>query len=89
MIEGHDERDQIQRQRHDPQKRHGGNIDRNMVRGGQQHDRGERGQGDPQQAVDQGWVRCGATWGSRLNGGGRTAIVLYCNATVFTVISDS
>ena len=43
VIEADDEREQVQRQRHDPQERHHGHVLADVVRGGQEHQRAQAG----------------------------------------------
>ena len=51
VIEADDERQQVERQRHHPQKRHHGHVLADVVRGGQQHQRPQRRQGEPAETV--------------------------------------
>ena len=49
MIEADDERQQVQRQRHDPQKRNHGDVLADVIRRRQQHQRSQRRQEHPRQ----------------------------------------
>ena len=52
-LEGQHEGQQVQRQRHHPQERHAGDVLRDVAGGGDQHQRAERGQRQPQRIVGQ------------------------------------
>ena len=52
MVEANDEREQVDRKRRDEQERHRGDFGAGVVRRGEQHHRGERGERDPGGAIE-------------------------------------
>ena len=77
-VEAQDEGDQVDRQRHDPQQRHRGDVLGDVAGDRQQQDAAHRGKARPEQLAPDPRRRFGGTGGSRSKNGVRPGFCFAC-----------